>query len=115
MISIPLAAECGESHEGARACYDSVPDRHVTAANTGAALQLCEDRGYAGVRWPIRATLRPLDPARAADSTASEQRGFDPSGKDASAPRGYAVFYREFLHQKQADPKNLAQSGASAY
>src|ERR1035441_6364069 len=64
MISIPLAAECGESHEGARACYDSVPDRHVPAANTGVALQLCEDRGYAGVRWPIRATVRPIDPAR---------------------------------------------------
>ena len=64
MISIPLAAECGDSHEGARACYDSVPDRHVTAANTGVALQLCEDRGYAGVRWPIRATVRPIDSAR---------------------------------------------------
>jgi hypothetical protein len=42
----------------------AVPDCHVTAANTGVALQLCEDRGYAGVRWPIRATVRPLDPAR---------------------------------------------------
>jgi hypothetical protein len=52
MLSIPLAAGVARR----RACVLRQPDRHVFAANTGVALHLYADRGYAEVRW--------FDPAR---------------------------------------------------
>ena len=110
MISIPLAAECGDSHEGARACYDSVPDRHVTAANTGVALQLCEDRGYAGVRWPIRATVRPLDPARRLTALPANSEALIHQGKTHLPHVVMPFSYREFFAPKTSRPRDLVMT-----
>ena len=84
--------------------YDGVPDRQVTPPIPASC---CSYTRIAGMREAAVRFAQRFDHARsgtAADSTNSEQRGLDPSGKDASAPRGYAVSYREFLHQKQVDP-----------